>query len=140
MSKAFRDIKKLGDDNIYVWKEEVRCGMIIERLSKWLAKEPASDNATEMEESARCYAYIYMTLEPRWQRELTARLAAGESMTAMAVWNYLLDAAVSDLRLHELAYTTQLNNLKQGSTQSIAEYLEECGKAFSTPSDDQPAC
>jgi hypothetical protein len=101
--------------------------MIIERLSRWLVEEPVAGNAAEEEDSARCYAYIYMALEPRWQREINTRMVDAP-MSAMAVWNFLLEEAVGELHSHELAYTTQLNTLKQGSTQSITAYLEEAEK------------
>ena len=122
--KPFRDVKNLGDDNVYVWREEMRCGMVIERLSKWLTQEPREGNMEEEEASERCWAFLYMSLGPRWQREVNSRAR----MSASALWSFLIVTAVRELLPHELAYTTELNSLKQKSEQSITEYLEEAEK------------
>lgn len=122
--KAFQNVKKLGDDNVYMWREEVMCGMVIERLSRWLTTEPAADNADETEAAARCRAYLYMALEPKWQRDVTER----GGMTACMMWAYLNEAATRLLEPQEMAYATKLSTMSQGDDQTISQYLEEAEK------------
>lgn len=128
--KKLRGVDILGRDNIHRWKAQVLSALAQKDLDKWITELPDATVPAELHSDKMCRGLLFLSVDQDWQdklmlKEEEVRRGIRPIWYARTVWEYISSTAIAELVPHTLTFQREWDNLRQGDSQSVKEYMDD---------------